>query len=172
MELLIRLTSVAATLLLCCCTNKNDGKTAVTAQVRPRHVEKPHSASPDTLTVRVAGAVFFSPDSVQLEKVKDLLDTSVYKAIMHDYFYQVRNARKVVRESWPGLASIDAKDYRYLSFMKRDGTGKCIDLDKEKELYGILLFDGKKDPAPVDMPNIKTALGFYFTDQARTKTYK
>ncbi len=110
-------------------------------------------------------AVFYSPDSIQLDKVRDTLDTSVYKAIMHDYFYQVRNARKVVGESRPALPIIDAKNYRYLLFWKRNESSKCVDLDRQKDLYGILLFDGKKDPVPVDMPNINTALGFYFKDQ-------
>jgi len=128
-------------------------------------MEKPPSTKQDTLAIRGRAAVFFCPDSIQLEKVKDTLDTSVYKAIMHDYFYQVRNARKVVGESRPALKIVDAKNYRYLLFQKRDDSRKCIDLDKQKDLYGILLFDGAKDPVPVDMPNITTALGFYFKDQ-------
>lgn len=126
---------------------------------------KPPSSYQDTLKIKVAAAVFFYPDSAQLKKVKDTLDTSVYKAIMHDYFYQTRNGRKVVRESWPALTIIDAKSCRYLLFVKRDESCKCIDLDAKGDLYGILLFDGKKDPVLVDMPNIKTALGFYFKDQ-------
>lgn len=84
---------------------------------------------------------------------------------MHDYFYQMRNGRKVVRESRPALTIIDARNYRYLLFVKRDNSRKCIDLNAKGDLYGILLFDGKKDPVLVDMPNIKTALGFYFKDQ-------
>jgi len=43
-------------------------------------MEKPPSTSQDSLKIDVSAAVFFSPDSVQLEKVKDSLDTSVYKA--------------------------------------------------------------------------------------------
>lgn len=84
---------------------------------------------------------------------------------MHDYFYQMRYARKVVRESWPALAIIDARNYRSLLFVQRDESWKCIDLDETKDLYGVLLFDGKKDPVLADMPNINTALGFYFKDQ-------
>lgn len=84
---------------------------------------------------------------------------------MHDYFYQMRNGRNVVREAWPALTVIDAKNYRYLLFVKRDDSCQCIDLNAKGDLYGIFLFDGRKDPVLVDMPNIKTALGFYFKDE-------
>jgi hypothetical protein len=35
-------------------------------------------------------------------------------------------------------------------------------LDTKEEMFGILLFDRKKEPELVDMMNIDTALGFYF----------
>ncbi len=151
--------------LLWSCGHSNDSEALHAIHVRPRHMGKPPSATSDTLRIEGSAAVFFYPNSVQLEKVKDSLDTSVYKAIMHDYFYQMRNGRKVVRESRPALTIIDARNYRYLLFVKRDNSRKCIDLNAKGDLYGILLFDGKKDPVLVDMPNIKTALGFYFKDQ-------
>ena len=165
MEFLIRWSASLATVLLWSCGHTNDSGTLQAAHVRPRYIEKPPSSYQDTLKIKVEAAVFFCPDSVQLEKVKDTLDTSVYKAIMHDYFYQVRNGRKVVRESRPALTIIDAQNYRYLLFINRDNSRKCIDLNTKGDLYGILLFDGKKDPVLVDMPNIKTALSFYFKDQ-------
>ena len=83
---------------------------------------------------------------------------------MHDYYYQMRNAGNVLRQSWSWLRTIIVKDRRYLLFVKRDSSRKCIDLDKVKDLYGLCLFDGKKDPVFVDLPNVNTALNFYFRE--------
>lgn len=148
--------------LLCQCTQKKDGKVAIVNHTRPGFIEKPHSTNQDTLTIKIPGAVFFGPDSLQLKMVKDLLDTSAFNAMMHDYFYESRFARKEIGQSWPELVLANANNYRYLLFIKRDETRKCIDLDKKNDLYGVILFDGKKDPVLADMPNIKTVAGFYF----------
>ncbi len=37
-----------------------------------------------------------------------------------------------------------------------------IDLNAKNNICGLYLFDTKKDPEPVDMPNVDTFLGFYF----------
>lgn len=87
---------------------------------------------------------------------------------MHDYYYQMRNAGNVVRESWPGLHAVTVKNHRYLLFVKNDGSRRCIDLEKVKDLYGLCLFDGKNDPAFVDLPNVTTALGRYFKNAQST----
>ena len=37
-----------------------------------------------------------------------------------------------------------------------------IDLNARNNICGMYLFDPKKDPEFVDMPNVDTFLGFYF----------
>ncbi|HXD78546.1 MAG TPA: hypothetical protein VN616_12100 [Puia sp.] len=163
MELLIRCLPLVAGMLLFGCTRDPAVRSGVQGS-RPRHVGKPPARARDTVRIGIPAAVFFYPDSLQLATVKALLDTSVYQAIMHDYFYQMRYAGKVVRESWPALSTVSVKDHRYLLFVKEDSSRKCIDLDKVSDLYGVCLFDGRKDPALADLPNINTALGFYFKE--------
>ena len=164
MELLTRLSILPTVLLLFACVHQDEGQAGGVRGARPRHVEKPPAAHQDTMRIGSPAAVFFYPDSGQLHAVRDVLDTMVFKGIMHDYSYLMRYALKTVRESRPGLPVIDAKNCRYLLFVSKGGQMKCIDLDKTKDLYGVYLFDGSEDPALADMPNIGTAIHFYYKD--------
>ena len=128
---------------------------------RPRHMEKPPSASQDTLKIDRPAAIFYYPDSFQLASVKAVLDTSVYKGIMHDYFYQMRYDRKVIIKTWPSLNIIDSKNYRYLLFVNKNGVREYVDLNTKSDLYGLIVWNMKKHPLSIDMTNIDTQVYFY-----------
>ena len=73
----------------------------------------------------------------------------------------MRNARIVIKKTWPALKIIESKHYRYLLFMKKDGSKECIDLDKYDDMYGLFVFDANQSPELVDMMNIETQVSFY-----------
>lgn len=123
---------------------------------------KPYSTFQDTLKISKPSAVFYHPDSLQLEEIKQQTDSMAYKDLMHVHFYLTQNARNVIKNAWPSLNIIEAKNFRYLLFIKKDGSKDNIDLDKYAETYGLFLFDGKKPPKLVDMMNIDTELYVYF----------
>lgn len=123
---------------------------------------KPPSGIDDTLVVKGKAAVFFSPDSGQLRKIKEITDTRIYESDTHDCFYQMRNARLVIKKYWPGLRIVETSKARWLLFVKADKSESFIDLDSKGAMCGVLLFDARKDPELVDMTNIETALRFYF----------
>lgn len=81
---------------------------------------------------------------------------------MHEYFYQMRNARIVITRDWTGVEVIEAKDIRYLLFEKQNKQIQLIDLDQKGDPYGLFLFDGQKDVAVADMMNIDNELSRYF----------
>jgi hypothetical protein len=144
------------------CGNNTASNSAVTSpKTGSKRLIKPPSTFQDTLTVNVPAAVFFSPDSVQLIKLKALLDSNVYKSLTHTYFYQLRYAHITTIKEWPAIRIFDCYHYRYLLFIKNDGSRQCIDLDTKGEDYGMYVFDGKKNPLPVDMTNIETQVSFY-----------
>jgi hypothetical protein len=122
---------------------------------------KPAATYQDTLMINVSSAVFYSPDSIQLQKIKQFTDSVVYIGSMHEYFYMMRNARAVIKKEWPGLKIIEAKNYRYLLFIKKDGSKQCIDLDNYENSHGLFVFDRKKSPLLVDMMNVDTQVSFY-----------
>lgn len=120
---------------------------------------KPPSNYQDTLFIDYAAAVFYHPDSLQLEKVKEMTDSGVFGATTHEYFYQMRNARISIKRDWPDVKIAEAQQVRYLCFGKSDTV---IDLDTRNDLYGLFLYRPGEKPLPADMMNIDTELGFYF----------
>jgi hypothetical protein len=123
---------------------------------------KPYSTFQDTLKISKPSAVFYHPDSLQLEKIKQQTDSIAYKNLIHVHFFLTQNSRNVIKNASPSLNIIEAKNFRYLLFKKKDSSTECIDLDKYAETYGLFLFDGKKAPKLVDMMNIDTELYVYF----------
>jgi hypothetical protein len=124
--------------------------------------KKPPSSFQDTVTIRTRSAVFYHPDSLQLIKIKTVNEKMIFESLMHDCFYQMRNARLVIQRDWPTIQIIDISKIRWLNFIRPDGKKKIIDLDAVNDICGIYLFDPARDPERIDMMNIDTELEYYF----------
>ncbi len=59
---------------------------------------------------------------------------------------------------------IEAKNVRYLLFVRDNKQRHCIDLNSKNDAYGLFFFDSKKPPRLSDMANIETDLGAYFVN--------
>ena len=125
--------------------------------------KKPPSSFGDTLVITGESAVFYNPDSLQREKIKEITRKNVYESEEHDCFYLMRNARIVLKKYWPQIHIVETSANRYLLFVKADKNNTCVDLNSKGDMCGIFLCDGKKEPELADMMNIETALGFYFS---------
>ena len=149
----------------CSCTNTESSKknnTEIPATSHAVQSKKPSSSFSDTLVINRISAVFYDPDSLQLNKIQAITKKELYETDVHNCFYLMRNARMVLKKYWPHIHIIESSEYRYLLFIKADNSQTCIDLDTKEDMCGILLFDRKKEPELIDMMNIDTALGFYF----------
>lgn len=124
---------------------------------------KPPGSFSDTIKIDFPAAVFYNPDSLQLEKIKEITLKNEFESDVHNCFYLARNARMVLKKYWPRIHIIETSRNRYLFFVKADKSQAVIDLDSIGDMCGIFLFDGKKEPELADMMNIDTALGFYFS---------
>lgn len=148
------------------CSNNNGAKQrdkiSASAISKTVILAKPASTYTDTLTINSSAAVFYHPDSLQLSKIKMQTDSMVFDGSMHDFFYQMRNARMVIKKAWPHLPIIEAKNCRYLLFIMQYGEQECIDLDKKNDAYGLFVCNGIKPPLLIDMTNIETEISFYF----------
>jgi len=125
---------------------------------------KPSSNFLDTLKINFPAAVFYSPDSLQLKKIKSATDARIFDGSMHEYYYLMRNSHFVIKKNLPQLKIIEAKNVRYLLFVGANKKMDCIDLDKKNDPYGLFVFDRKKSPLLLDMANIESELGFYFAN--------
>lgn len=141
----------------------NDGKNNDAAEVKEKTgFSKPSSNYQDTLVIDFTAAVFYHPDSLQLLRIQQVVDSPVYDATMHEYFYQMRNARIALNKDWPNIRIIEANNVRYLLFKKSNNEIKIVDLDTKGDPHGLFLFDREQDPEPADMMNIDTELPQYF----------
>jgi hypothetical protein len=156
---------VAFIFLVCSCSQSSEkNNQPVEKDQAPKSliIKKPPSSFNDTVVIDRESAVFYNPDSLQLEKIKSVNENRVYATTTHDCFYMMKNARNVIRQFWPHIRIVEVVKARYLLFVRKDKNKICIDLNSKNNICGLFLFDPKKNPELADMPNINTSLGFYF----------
>lgn len=144
--------------------NRHVSNTEEKSSLQPVFI-KPSSNYTDSLFITIPAAVFYHPDSMQLIQIKAMTDPMVFDGTMHEFFYQMRNARTVLKKNWPRLKIIEAKNYRYLVFVKNERLREYVDLNTKNDAYGLFVFDGKKLPRLIDMTNIETEVSFYLKEQ-------
>lgn len=86
----------------------------------------------------------------------------VFEGLMHDCFFQMRNAHIVLKKYYPKIKIIESTKARYLLFVKEDKSKTCIDLNSKNDICGMYIFNTEKNPQLVDMANVDTELEFYF----------
>lgn len=134
----------------------------VPVSVNKKLFTKPSSGLADTLKVSGHSAVFFLSDTSQLQKVKSLISPDVFESLAHDCFYQMRNARIVLKKYFKKVKIIETSKARWLLFEDANHKQSLVDLDKNNELCGIYLFNAEDAPLFIDMMNIDTQAEFYF----------
>ena len=157
---------IALLLFICSCSEgykKNTPQPEITPIAKSLIIKKPRSSFNDTIIVKANSTVFYSADSLQMEKIKTVNEKTIFDMLTHNCHYQMENARIVIKKYWPQLKIIETSKSRYLLFQKTNKTKVCIDLNDKNDICGLFLFDGKKNPVLVDMPNIDTQLGLYFS---------
>src|SRR5215204_25205 len=117
---------------------------------------KPGSSFTDTVKINSPAAVFYSPDSLQLEKLRVITDTIIYESTMHDCFYQMRNSRRILERDYKNVRIIEVKNARYLVFKKINGEKEYLDLNTQNDPCGLFIFDTRKSRKLVDMTNVET----------------
>jgi hypothetical protein len=125
-------------------------------------MKKPPASFSDTLHIHFPAAVFYSPDSLQYEKIRAVTDPRIFEGSMHEYYYLMRNAKIAIAKTRPRMKIIETKNVRYLLFVQDSMQRHCIDLNSKNDAYGLFFFDGTKPPLLSDMANIETDLGAYF----------
>lgn len=125
--------------------------------------EKPPSSFDDSLSVAGSSAVFYEPDSLQLKKISAVTPKEIYESSMHEYFFQMRNARRFLRQYWPKVVVVHAQNVRYLVFRFSDGRKQTVDLNGNQDACGLYVFDGTKEPRLLDMMNVETQAHDYFS---------
>lgn len=156
---------ILSVLLLIFSCNSNCGqknKEAKSPSVTLPAITKPPANFQDIIEINFPAAIFYHPDSLQLEKIKEITAPAVFDATTHEYFYQMRNARISIKRDWPEVKIVEAKNVRFLVFREKGKDPVFIDLNTRNDPYGLFLFQPGKKPYLADMMNVDTELGFYF----------
>ena len=124
--------------------------------------QKPRSSYEDSFHIYNRSVIIYYPDSIQLMNIKAAMDSNVFDGTMHEFYYQIRNARNVIKKSWSELQLIEVKNFRYLVFHRKDSSREIIDLNAKNDVCGMYLFKNERSPQLADMTNIETALHNYF----------
>lgn len=126
------------------------------AQIAPQ----PSPLDTDTLTIDRKAAVFYQPDSLQIEKRMKEAGEADFRAGADDYIYYVNTSAEYLEKQ--GLSVLDAKNKKYLKFVLADKRTHVINLDTLQELWGMYLFDPKKKPYAADMTMIEDEYKNYY----------
>ena len=145
---------------LIACNAADNGSTEPVSENKPP-MRKPSSSYVDTLRISGKTAVFFQPDSLQLEKIEAVTDSNIFNGTMHECTYQTKNAHRFLTEQWPGVKCIDTRRHRFLLFETQNKNVFIIDLD-DQDPCGLYVFDNKQPPRVIDMTNIETQVSEYF----------
>ena len=157
----IYMVSILSLTAACRNNNSQDDKEKNSSSSRQQVQTKPPSNFIDTMQIDFPAAVFYLPDSLQFEKIKALTDSTIFEAAMHEYFFQMKNARRSITRDWPQLKIVEAKNVRFILFHGKDDDFTYIDLNTKNDSHGLILFQPGKKPHFADMMNIDTELGYY-----------
>lgn len=114
----------------------------------------------DTLAINTKSAIFFQPDSLQMEKRMKQAGEDEFRAGADDYIYYINISAAYLEKQ--GLPVIDAKNKKFLKFLFADNSFQLVKLDTLPDLWGMYLFDPAKKPLYADIIEIENDYKSYF----------
>lgn len=114
----------------------------------------------DTLIVTAKAAVFYQPDSTQIERRMKEVGKEDFRIGMDDYLFYMNESWTYLKQQ--GVPLLDARDKKFIQFISADNTIQLVRLDTVPELWGVYLFDPARGPYLADMTNIEEAYRNYY----------
>lgn len=161
----LKIISAILVLTLAACSTQN-GKSKIESQKTFEDSLNIDKNSPtaitkfDTLAVDKKAAVFYWPDTTQIAKRKKEIGEENFYVGADDYLYYMHTSHDFLDSI--KLTILDAKDKKYLKFIRSDKSQTVIKLDTLPELWGIYFFDPNKGQKLVNMTMIDEEYKVYF----------
>lgn len=141
--------------------NQKSERSKIEANTNKPIKHKPQSNFLDSLEITGPTAVFYYPDSIQLETIKSITDSQILDGTLHELQFQIKYSKKVIRTNWSELNIVDAQDVRFIVFKQDTSILNIVDLDAYDDPYGLFVFNGKKQSVWIDMTNLEQGLHYY-----------
>jgi hypothetical protein len=133
--------------------NKQDSAVSIPTPV-------PKTNFSDTLVISNKSAVFYQPDSLQIEKAKQESREEDFMAGADDYIFYMNESAEYLEKK--GITILNSKGRRYLKFMLYDGSMQVVKLDTIQELWGVFLFEPSQKPRQADITSIEEEYRNYY----------
>ena len=131
-----------------------------TIQPEDRITTDTTASTSDTMIIDRKAAVFYQPDSLQMEQRMKAVGEADFRAGADDYIYYVNVSAEYLEKQ--GLPVFDAKGRKYLKFVFADKQIQMVKLDTLKELWGMYLFEPGKKVYSADITMIEEEYKSYY----------
>jgi len=116
----------------------------------------------DTLLVDNKSAIFYVPDTLQIENIKKKIGEENFYTAADDYVFYDGLAHHFLDSLKMPIRNIIGP--KVLKFIKKDKSYSSIRLDTVQEFWGLYFFDPTKKEVKVDMTDIKNEYAKYFNN--------
>jgi len=148
-------------ILLAACGGKADKKeTTGTDTADKQPVTTAVSNNADTLVIDKNAAVYYIPDSNQMEKWKAKVGEQDFATIADDWSAYMNSSKEYLQTTV--LPVQDASGKKVLKFVKADKSVTLVGLDTLTNFWGYYLFSTSKEPEFVDIITMEDSYKKYF----------
>ncbi len=123
--------------------------------------KKHNNNATNTITIKEKAAIFYYPDHNSIRKTKKKYGSEDFYSGADDNLYYMDIAREFILKR--SVRIIEVKTNKILKFIKKNKSVRIIKLKSQDSIFGIILFDGNKNPKAIDMLNPKEEYKKYFT---------
>lgn len=106
----------------------------------------------DTLFIKSKCAVIYSPTEKSIEKRKNDVDEENFYVGVDDALFYINESEEYLQSK--KIKIVRTENNKILKFISNNKSVTLINLDLEKELFGIYLFDPKQKPRKVRITNV------------------
>ena len=118
--------------------------------------------SNDSIIIKGACAVLFSPDSIKINHLKSLYGEDNFYILTDDNLWYLSEARQFLQSK--KIRIVETEKER-IQFIQSNGRKIDVNISNTDTSWGYILFDGKKEPIKFDLIEIVGNHAKYFDNQ-------
>ena len=142
------------------CGSKSTKKETRVTDSENQVVSPPVMNNTDTLFIDKNAAVYYRPDSLQMEKWKKQVGEKDFETVADDWSSYMNSSNEYLKTT--KLPVEDASDKKVLKFVKANKSVTLVLLDTLSNFWGYYLFSTTKEPEFVDIVTMEQSYKSYF----------
>lgn len=153
--------ALAVFIVSCGARKESESVTTQTSYAVRTETAKLSRIATDTVVISERAAIFFDPDTVQIEKAKkECLEEDDFYTAADDNLYYMWLASNFIDSV--KLKKVDIMGKKVLKFVSATGGATFVNLDTVNWLWGVYFFDPQKKPHDADVVSIEEEYHKYF----------